>query len=136
MPIDGLAAFDIAMAAETKRVERRLRVTVRKLGAQVLRDVVLTTRVKSGRMRGNWQVTQNTPASDEVFGPFQKGGGATIAMGMDELQHVKAFGTIWISNNVPYIEIYEDKDHMADDAVTRAVAQFKGGGAFTVRRTD
>ena len=80
---------------------------VRKLALQVLRGVVLKTPVDTGRARGNWQVTIGAPAESQLD-TTDKAGGSTISKGLAELAQYHPFLSIWVSNNLPYIERLED----------------------------
>ncbi len=77
---------------------------MRQITLGVLRGVVKTSPVDSGRFRGNWQVSVGAP----TVGPIErldKGGDATIAV---ESQNIGGAGSItWIVNNVPYAEVIE-----------------------------
>ena len=92
----------------------------------VLNGVVLKTPVLTGRARGNWQVTIGTPATGEidVEGPGQKAplpskagvgkaGSEALSKGPAVLGVLRPFEVVWITNNVPYIEVLEDGDHSA-----------------------
>ncbi|MCP4660987.1 MAG: hypothetical protein GY856_36765 [bacterium] len=76
----------------------------RKLALQALRGVVTRTPVDTGRARGNWQTTTARPADDQVAGV----GADPIAEGTPTITAAPPFGVIWLSNNVPYIEVLED----------------------------
>ena len=75
----------------------------------VLRGVVLNTPVDTGRARGNWQVTTNTPATGQTQ-VKTKNGARAIQDGTSKINsaNVADGTTIWITNNVPYIERLED----------------------------
>ena len=78
-----------------------------KIGLQALRGVVNKTPVDTGRARGNWHVSLGAPLT-AITTETDKGGGATIAKGSHVIMSVKPFGTIWLSNNLPYIQRLED----------------------------
>src|SRR5690606_23664498 len=66
----------------------------------------MRTPVDSGRARGNWQVTIGTPASG-VVPVSDKQGGQTIAKGTETINAIPPFDVVWITNNMPYIEVLE-----------------------------
>jgi hypothetical protein len=72
-----------------------------------LTRVVLRTPVDTGRARGNWQVTQGSPASGFNLGAADKNGGGTISAGNSKIAQAKPFTITWITNNLPYIEVLE-----------------------------
>ena len=79
----------------------------RKTGLQILRGVTLKTPVDKGRARGNWQLdSKNISAQLEVL---DKSGGRTIGNAASKLNSLKQvkYPTIYIVNNLPYIEKLE-----------------------------
>lgn len=78
----------------------------RAIALEALSRVVLKTPVDTGRARGNWQVTQGTPATGTVE-TEDPSGSATISKGSGEALAARPFTITWISNNLPYIEVLE-----------------------------
>lgn len=76
-----------------------------------LRDVVLGTRVDTGRARGNWQVDEGNPPTGQVE-RLDQTGGVTIAAGANEIGGASGKDIIWLHNGVPYIDILEGWDGM------------------------
>lgn len=79
----------------------------RKIALQALQGLVLKTPVDTGRARANWQVTLDEPAGGTLEATDPSGGG-TIAGGAATIGAVEPYGSIWITNNLPYIEELED----------------------------
>jgi len=80
-------------------------IVIRKLGLEALTSIVRSTPVKTGRARGNWQLTIDFPAEDEIE-RMDKNGQATINSGLRRLSELKGRGfggIIFITNNVSYI---------------------------------
>jgi len=65
--------------------------------------VVLATPVDTGRARGNWQVSIGSPITEAVD-ELSPGGSEAIATGKAVIRSRKPGQTIFISNNVAYIE--------------------------------
>lgn len=83
-----------------KEIDKELRKTT--LG--ILRDVVVPTPVKTGRARGNWQITERDTTKD--IDRLDKTGQTVIST---ESAKVKAGADLYyITNNLPYIERLND----------------------------
>ena len=82
--------------------------------------VVRRTRVDTGRMRGNRQVTTNAPATAELQ-RFQRGSGLVVS----EAEKIEPFSETWLANNVPYVRIWEERDGMVAAAIADANRQLK-----------
>lgn len=68
-----------------------------------------------GRLRGNWQIQENTPASGELE-RIDKDGSVVQA----EIESKSSSdGTTYFVNNLPYAKTYEEKDAMIGRNVTR-----------------
>jgi hypothetical protein len=70
----------------------------------LLRDVVISTPVDTGRARGNWQVDLFRFADGEVD-LLDRGGSIAIQRGAARINDARAvkYPTITLSNNLPYI---------------------------------
>jgi hypothetical protein len=79
----------------------------RAVALEGLKGVVRMNPVDTGRMRANWQVTQDVPATDEVEAE-DKGGGKTIAAGSGVIAGAPPYSVTYIANNVPYAEAIEN----------------------------
>ena len=88
----------------------------------VLNGVVMTTRVKTGRARGNWQLGIGSNPSGET-GRTDKEGAATLLDGAAKLKTLLPFVPVFITNNVPYILILNDK--LGDKMIERTLAQVR-----------
>lgn len=73
---------------------------------------VLNTRVHTGRLRGNWQVSNGVPASGET-GRFQKIGG----LDPSEAAKILPFSVTYLTNNVPYALVWEVRDGITGRAI-------------------
>ena len=63
--------------------------------------------VDTGRFRGNWQISQNSKAVQNVFGPFQNNKGlprSSLPPIRTNYRNEKAGNTYSIINNLPYAE--------------------------------
>lgn len=108
----------MSMAAALKRfndsIDRNLKAMTREdtatyikwISFEALRRVIMKTPVDTGRARGNWHIGINAPGRgpDDV----DKGGGGAVSRGARALAFLPPFPTVFISNNLPYIEALED----------------------------
>lgn len=94
----------------TVEVPEKVTAMQRKIVLTALRKIVLKTPVDTGYARMNWQVTINKPA-DSVVGE-QSGEKVRSSRVYEKANAVLAnlppFQTVYISNNVDYIEFLEE----------------------------
>lgn len=79
----------------------------RRISLEALRKIVRRTPVDTGRARGNWQTSVGAPVDGVLYVDDKSGGGA-IARGDNATDGLKPFTTVWIANNLPYIEPLEN----------------------------
>lgn len=86
--------------------------------------VILGTPVDTGRLRGNWQTTINSPAEASID-RLDKGGGAAIAEAVANLGGL--VDVVWFVNNLPYAESieYGSSRQAPEGMVRKHVAQWK-----------
>jgi hypothetical protein len=80
-------------------------IVVRKVAMEVFTGVILMTPVKSGRARGNWQTSITTPIEEEIDTKDQNRGLNELA---DIVNKQQGDESIFLSNNLPYIEVLEN----------------------------
>lgn len=98
----GLAQFAQMMKQQAAALPSNVNKQVIKLAGSILQTLVLATPVDTGRARSEWQVSLGEPIEDEVGSirsPQQ-----TIDDGKEVLKDRQPNGTIYIANNVPYIQ--------------------------------
>lgn len=71
---------------------------------ELFKLVIFATPVDTGRLRGNWQTTINSPASAAI-GRSDPGGGAAMAEAVANLGSLT--DVVWFTNNLPYAERIE-----------------------------
>ena len=98
----GYMRFDMQVSRWSDLLGREANALKRKIALDLLAGVVEMTPVKTGRARGNWQVTLNTPAEGET-GREDEDGRSTIADGQVAALGALPGDDIWIVNNVPYM---------------------------------
>jgi len=105
---------------------------------ELQRGIVLATPVDKGRARGNWQVSQGSPASGELApngfpgeSSAARGSAATAAaltQGAGSAAETKPFTRTYVSNRLPYIE------SLNEGTSTQAPAGFIETAVARVRR--
>jgi hypothetical protein len=70
--------------------------------------VVMDTRVDTGRLRGNWQMSTNQPTTVEIT-RMDPSGNAVIT---DITTSVSPYAFDIMTNNLPYAEVWEERDGM------------------------
>lgn len=83
--------------------------------------VIDDTRVDTGRLKGNWQTSTGAPKMTEID-RLDKSGEETTKEAMD---NVTAFGVDYMTNNLPYAVVYEEKDGMVAKNMARVERNLK-----------
>lgn len=78
----------------------------RKLALQAIERVVQKTPVDSGLARGNWHTTLGVKSA-AVTSNADKSGARAIAAGGAVAARFTDLGRLWVTNNLPYIEVLE-----------------------------
>ena len=89
----------------------------------------MMTPVDTGRARGNWQAAVGAPVDVEID-RLDPSGGETIAAASRALIGLGAFKTIFITNNVPYIQALENGNSKQAPAGMVAIALSEVEGIF------
>jgi len=98
-----------------KKVDASLDETCSAIKIVLFNSIVDDTRVRTGRLRGNWQIQDDTPPSGEldrkdVTGSTVKG---------EVASEVTPISKTYFVNNLPYAEVMEQKDGMVSRNVAR-----------------
>ena len=102
------AAFAEQLRKEARRfTEEEIPLVVRATGIKALELVVKGTPVDTGHARANWQVSLDVP-NDTVLDARDKAGQKTVRDGTRNLARAKVEPHIFLTNNVPYIEVLDD----------------------------
>lgn len=98
-----LNGFAKRMKQMSKSIEEESSKMVRTASLAALSEVVLRTPVDTGRARGNWLVGLGTIPTNTV----NLTGTASVAIGNSTISRYKS-GTVYIANNLPYIQRLND----------------------------
>tara|TARA_R110000796_G_scaffold42012_5_gene104145 strand:+ start:1518 stop:1874 length:357 start_codon:yes stop_codon:yes gene_type:complete len=99
-----------------KRAEATFDEFVRAVKIDLFTDVIVNTRVDTGRMRGNWQTTVGESTGSELD-VTDKSGAKTINKMSRKVGG--AGETTYLTNNVPYAGIWEQEDGMVAKSIAR-----------------
>lgn len=96
-------SFGSELEAFVSGTEKKVERTVRAVKLELFRSVILDTPVDTGRARGNWQATLNSPATEEIENESMSVALAGVAANLGKVNDVS-----FLANNLPYIEELED----------------------------
>lgn len=99
----------------SRKIGADLEDTAKVIKLSLFSDVIKNTRVDEGTARGNWQATDDSPATG-TLATTDKNGDRTISAADDAISGI---GVSYLTNNLPYIKKLEELDGMADKAVAR-----------------
>lgn len=99
----------------TDKGSQNLAELCKSIKVEIFSGVVSDTRVDTGRLRGNWQIQENSPATGEIERLDKSG--SIINKEID--QKSTADGLTYFVNNLPYAKLYEEKDAMVARNIVR-----------------
>lgn len=91
----------------TSKTERATLFVFRGTALGLFSKVILRTPVDTGRLRANWQINLNSPASGTVGGS-DKSGGKAISKANNGTGKAKITDSIYLINNLPYAKVIEN----------------------------
>ena len=103
-----------------KEIKEDVETAARGIILGLFNGIIRDTRVDTGRLRGNWQVSTGNPVTTQTdrLDPtpqYQDGGSAQD----DVIATVEPFEVNWLSNNLPYAEVWEERDGMVRKNIAR-----------------
>lgn len=100
---------------------RDLGLLSKKLKFDIFSDIIKLTRVDTGRLKGNWQISENQPATGTIenLDPTGSKGIQNVS------KEVTADGITYFVNNLPYAPVWEERDAMVARSVAKAKANIK-----------
>lgn len=108
-----MSKFTIDIAKFAKKTKSTLDEAARAIKINLFTRVIRDTRVDTGRLRGNWQTTTGAPATGQLerfdkVPQYSRGGSAE-----DDAVSVPRGDTVdYLTNNLPYAEVWEERDGM------------------------
>lgn len=100
----------MSMNAIVNRVNRRIDTVIRKSTIELFGQVIKMTPVDTGRAKGNWQCSVNSPITSEIErddGSKSQSLSSSKAYSDVVSTVPRAGNVVWLSNNVPYIRKLE-----------------------------
>lgn len=92
--------------------------TCKAIKINLFSQVIFNTRVDTGRLRGNWQTSTGAPKFQEIDRKFPEGT-SNSEMQKEVIENVTAFGVDYLTNNLPYAEVWNERDGIIDKAIAR-----------------
>lgn len=105
-----------------KEVGASLDESARAIKLEVFTGVIDDTRVDTGRLKGNWQTTNNNPASGTTEREDKEGN----AVKDEAAETVTAFGVDYLTNNLDYAMTWEERDGMVARNLARVETIVRG----------
>lgn len=105
-----------------KEVGASLDEASRAIKLEVFTGVIDDTRVDTGRLKGNWQTTNEKPADGEIAREDKEGN----AVKDEAAETVTALGVDYLTNNLEYAEVWEEKDGMVARNLARVETIVRG----------
>lgn len=101
-------SFAADISGFVRRTGMKTEQVCRAVKISLFNSVIMGTRVDTGRLRGNWQTTTGAPnmSTTDRLDPSGQLGSAEVRA------NVKGFSVDYMTNNLPYAEVYEEKDGM------------------------
>lgn len=112
---------EIPLRQFAKTVGATLDETVRAVKIATFNGVIDDTRVDTGRLKGNWQITTGRMADSEIERSDKTGSNvkAEVSAG------VTTDNIDYLVNNLPYAEVWEERDGMISKNVARLERNIK-----------
>lgn len=110
-----MSKFSVDISAFAKGANATMDEAARAIKIALFNGVIRDTRVDTGRLRGNWQTTTGSPANGEIerLDPSGSAASAEVRNG------VKGDTVDFLTNNLPYAEVWEERDAMIDKNLAR-----------------
>lgn len=87
----------------SQKGEKAATLALRGTALDLFASIMKRTPVDTGRLRGNWQVELNRPATGEVDATAQQ----AIAKGSSVTGRAKLIDSVYVVNNLPYAAVIE-----------------------------
>lgn len=113
--------FKLNVAKFSKATKNTIAEASRAIKISLFNGVIRDTRVDTGRLRGNWQTSTGSPITDVSLlrkDKTPKGSDGGIAQD-DVLATVTAFGVDYITNNLVYAPVWNERDGIIDKNIAR-----------------
>lgn len=118
-------SFEMDLRKFKEKVEGRTKAVLQKTALEIDKGVVLSTPVDTGRARGGWNVGINNVNLEETS--EDRSGQKTISENESKILQSRAEDSIFVSNNVDYIEFLEkgSSDQAPNGMVAKTLRRFQ-----------
>ena len=115
-------SFASQLKTARKQIIKEVDETRQATTIELFSSVILDTPIDTGRARGNWQVSMNAPIKSEID-RLDTSGNKAVQDVIDTVMKSFFDGTIYLTNNLPYIEALEfgSSNQMPEGMVRRNV---------------
>lgn len=96
------STFALDLSRFAKKFDADIKMVIRKISFEAFKRIVLRTPVDTGRARANWGVKVGSPTTYVIEGE-DKSGSATLAAASDGTMAWDCTGSIFLTNNIPYV---------------------------------
>lgn len=101
-------SFTLDLTKFATKANADMRLVVQKISMEAFKRVIFRTPVDTGRARANWGCTIGKPRAAMQIESTDKSGSATTAAMVATVQGFKGDGSVFLVNNVPYINELEN----------------------------
>lgn len=109
-------SFKLDIQKFAKKAESSLDEACRAIKISLFNSIIMDTRVKTGRLRGNWQTSTGAPITEATENTDKSGRRTT----KEVEQRVTGARTVdYFTNNLPYAEVWEENDGMLSKNLAR-----------------
>jgi hypothetical protein len=115
MARSNITEFVLAVDEAGRRMPAEaVKLAQRRAGLAMFDQIIRSTPVLTGRLRGEWQATINTPASSPT-NKTDRSGESTKAAGFAALANIPDFAVVWFTNAMPYAETVDSGGYLPKD---------------------
>lgn len=107
--------FKLNVAKFSKATKSTIAEASRAIKINLFNGVIRDTRVDTGRLRGNWQTSTGKPITVTIERFDQSGNTVTAEVS----SVVSAFGVDYITNNLVYAPVWNERDGIIDKNIAR-----------------
>lgn len=115
----------MTFAQWANKTEHTLDQVARVIKIKLFTGIIMDTRVDTGRMRGNWQTTTNSPKLTETSNTDRLSIGQEGGLAYEQAIDKVTSGVDYLTNNVPYVAFWEQHDGMVAKNVLRMETNLK-----------
>lgn len=102
-----MTGFAIGVDKFCAKSQKEIETIFRKITFELFKDIVMNTPVDTGRARANWGVTVGKINTTLLIESGDQSGSATLANTAEGVKAWNCTGSIFLTNNLPYIGVLE-----------------------------